>query len=532
MSTKPSHTPSISLYRHRTNTNICPDLKRKRYGPYPTTPIRYSSSSAETSSSSFTRPSATRLDISRTPNLTGRNGCSTYTETSTPKSYAPGLSGQKVIGSDFAQTENSFDSEEANKDPDDEAGDDSDLDCLDSDYEEERDIPDSQSHSPLTTSMTNSTIYHAGRDDIHNGISSKDREYPHDICTNSRPAPWEITILKIEERLSYLRARWKVDFTPSTNASWDKTRMARITSTPSLLVRDPRSAPSSFKAGDVGHQMLVVNEEDSKIGESLHHKFDLDTFEDNHQPNDAILDTQKMNIRMIHQHQNVEDGGISIFRPSSYRCDSNGPSPRPTPPAYTPLFVHAQLRPLRMYTKGLPSDLTHDLNYRGAHSTNIPLKADIILFHRERDDTKPSTPRSSQELQLFYRAFERGQKVLSSLWVEDSIKIGKLQDEGPYEIWLDESDIPKKRAAAIKADKKRTTQHDTMRSLFHRRIEPNEQETSAKKVDEQSDKSEVLDLGSELESDEEFDGIGGIRKVGEKDPVTLHQFKSRTSPRA
>ncbi|KAK6909209.1 hypothetical protein I203_103226 [Kwoniella mangroviensis CBS 8507] len=489
MSTKPSHTPSISLYRHRTNTNICPDLKRKRYGPYPTTPIRYSSSSAETSSSSFTRPSATRLDISRTPNLTGRNGCSTYTETSTPKSYAPG---QKVIGSDFAQTENSFDSEEANKDPDDEAGDDSDLDCLDSDYEEERDIPDSQ----------------------------------------SRPAPWEITILKIEERLSYLRARWKVDFTPSTNASWDKTRMARITSTPSLLVRDPRSAPSSFKAGDVGHQMLVVNEEDSKIGESLHHKFDLDTFEDNHQPNDAILDTQKMNIRMIHQHQNVEDGGISIFRPSSYRCDSNGPSPRPTPPAYTPLFVHAQLRPLRMYTKGLPSDLTHDLNYRGAHSTNIPLKADIILFHRERDDTKPSTPRSSQELQLFYRAFERGQKVLSSLWVEDSIKIGKLQDEGPYEIWLDESDIPKKRAAAIKADKKRTTQHDTMRSLFHRRIEPNEQETSAKKVDEQSDKSEVLDLGSELESDEEFDGIGGIRKVGEKDPVTLHQFKSRTSPRA
>ncbi|OCF61485.1 hypothetical protein L486_01133 [Kwoniella mangroviensis CBS 10435] len=531
MSTKPSHTPSISLYRHRTNTNNCPDLKRKRYGPYPTTPIRYSSSSAETSSSSFTRPSATRLDISRTPNLTGRNGCSTYTETSTPKSYAPGLyatgrhqqtpedidpieidddhglkqqqeqrkdqdhfgrSGQKVIGSDFAQTENSFDSEEVNKDPDDEAGDDSDLDCLDSDYEEERDIPDSQSHSPLTTSMTNSTIYHAGRDDIHNGISSKDREYPHDICTNSRPAPWEITILKIEERLSYLRARWKVDFTPSTNASWDKTRMARITSTPSLLVRDPRSAPSSFKAGDVGHQMLVVNEEDSKIGESLHHKFDLDTFEDNHQPNDAILDTQKMNIRMIHQHQNVEDGGISIF------------------------------------------DLPHIGVTQMDHPpvTNVPLKADIILFHRERDDTKSSTPRSSQELQLFYRAFERGQKVLSSLWVEDSIKIGKFQDEGPYEIWLDESDIPKKRAAAIKADKKRTTQHDTMRSLFHRRIEPNEQETSAKKVDEQSDKSEVLDLGSELESDEEFDGIGGIRKVGEKDPVTLHQFKSRTSPRA
>ncbi|OCF77505.1 hypothetical protein I204_01493 [Kwoniella mangroviensis CBS 8886] len=491
MSTKSSHTPSISLYRHRTNTNNCPDLKRKRYGPYPTTPIRYSSSSAETSSSSFTRPSATRLDISRTPNLTGRNGCSTYTETSTPKSYAPGLyatgrhqqtpedidpieidddhglkqqqeqrkdqdhfgrSGQKVIGSDFAQTENSFDSEEVNKDPDDEAGDDSDLDCLDSDYEEERDIPDSQ----------------------------------------SRPAPWEITILKIEERLSYLRARWKVDFTPSTNASWDKTRMARITSTPSLLVRDPRSAPSSFKAGDVGHQMLVVNEEDSKIGESLHHKFDLDTFEDNHQPNDAILDTQKMNIRMIHQHQNVEDGGISIF------------------------------------------DLPHIGVTQMDHTpvTNVPLKADIILFHRERDDTKPSTPRSSQEVQLFYRAFERGQKVLSSLWVEDSIKIGKLQDEGPYEIWLDESDIPKKRAAAIKADKKRTTQHDTMRSLFHRRIEPNKQETSAKKVDEQSDKSEVLDLGSELESDEEFDGIGGIRKVGEKDPVTLHQFKSRSSPRA
>ncbi|WWD03847.1 hypothetical protein V865_001903 [Kwoniella europaea PYCC6329] len=569
LSTNPSHTPSISLYRHRTYANNCPDLKRKRYGPYPTTPIRYSSSSAETSSSSFTRPSATRLDISRTLNPAGRNGCSTYPKTSTLKSYVPGLHptgrhqrtlddidsieinndqnrkqqqeqrknqdqdrdyfgrlGQKGVGSDFAQTQNSFD-QEGNKDP----GDDSDLDCLHSDYEEERNIPDSQSHSSLTMSITTSTIYHPGRDDIHDGISSSDPDFSPEIDRNTPPTSWEITISKIEEKLSYLRARWKVDLTPSTSASWDKTSMAKNTSTPSLLVRDSHFARSSFKAGGAGQQNQVAYGEDTEMGESLHNEFNLTTPKDNDHPDDSQSDTQKMNIRRMRQHRNIEDGRTLVIRPSSYRCDSTPFSPCPTPSSFIPLFLSTPYRPRRMYTKGLPSDLINDLNYWGGHSTNSPLEADIILFHRERDDPTPSTPKNSQELQLFCQAFERGQKVLSSLWVDDSIKIGKLQDEGRYEIWLNESDIPKKRAAAIKANEKRTMQHMTMHSLFHQGNRPRgKDQKDQTMIPQQDGKSEVLDLGSELESDEEFDGIGGVRKIGEKGLVTLHQFKFRSKP--
>ncbi|WVQ66789.1 uncharacterized protein L199_004980 [Kwoniella botswanensis] len=581
LSTNSSHTPSISLYRHRMYANNCPDLKRKRYGPYATTPVRYSSSSAATSSSSFTRPSATRLDISRTPSPAGRNGCSKFLKTSTPKSYPStpksypcdlhptgrhqrtgddidpieinndrngkqqqeqrkdqdhiGSLGQKGVGSDFAQTQDSFDSEEGKNDPGDEAGDDSDLDCLDSDYEEERNIPDSQSHSPLTMSMTTSTICQPGRDDIHNGISSSDLEFTPEIDGSTPPAPWEITIPKIEERLSYLRARWKVDLTPSTNASWDKTSMAENTSTPSLLARNSHFAPSSFKAGGVNQQNQVVYGEDTNIGESLHNELDSNTPKDNHQTDDSQSDTEKIKIRMI-RHEEVEDGGISSIRSSSNRRDSTPSSPCLTPPNYTPLFVNYQCWPpipLQMHTKGLPSDLIHELIHWGGHSTNIPLKADIILFHREGDDIKPSTPRNSQELQLFCQAFERGQKVLSSLWVDDSIKIGKLQDWGPYEIWLNESDIPKKRAAAIKANEKRTMQHMAMHSLFHQGNRPRgKDQKDQTMIPHQDEKSEVLDLGSELESDEEFDGIGGVRKIGEKGLVTLHQLKFRSKPRS
>ncbi|WWC95075.1 hypothetical protein V866_001927 [Kwoniella sp. B9012] len=528
-STNPSHTPSISLYRHRTYANNCPDLKRKRYGPYPTTPIRYSSSSAATSSSSFTRLSATRLDISRTPDPAGRNGCSTSPGTSTPEhTHAQqqqgkdqdqdhiGRLGQKGVESDFAQTQDSFDSEEGNKDPGD-----------DSDFEEERNIPDIQSHSPPTMSMTTSMIYHPVRDEIHNRISSNEREYTPDIDRNTHPASWEITIPKIEERLSYLRARWKVDLTPSTSASGDKTRMAKITSTPSLLVRNSHFAPSSFIAGGVNQQNQVVYGENTEMGEFVHNEFDLNTPKDNHQPDDTKSDIQNMTIR----HEEVGDGGISAIRPSSYRRDSTCPSPCPTQPSHTRLFLNYQCWPpvpLQMYTKDLPSDLIHELIHWGGHSTNIPLKADIILFHRERDDTKPSTPRNSQELQLFYQAFERGQKVLSSLWVADSIKIGKLQDEGPYEIWLNESDIPKRRAATIKANEKRTMQHRAMQSLFHQGDRPRgKDQKDQTMIPHQDEKSEVLDMGSELESDEEFDGIGGVRKIGEKGLAILHQFKFR-----
>ncbi|WWC64890.1 uncharacterized protein I303_107504 [Kwoniella dejecticola CBS 10117] len=201
------------------------------------------------------------------------------------------------------------------------------------------------------------------------------------------------------------------------------------------------------------------------------------------------------------------------------------------------LFSDATIsRPIRIYAEGCDFDLLSAITTNGGQSIKDAAKADVILFHRP-EGRHDLTPQNTHETVILREAFMRDQKVLSSRWVDDCVRHGRLLTDESYAIWLSEAAIHTRREAAVRADRKRQSETSIIASQMnthdghiqgggHISVSKRRRtkRSGTPKVNVQGYGEEdgeghdeplpwVLGLGSELGDDEEFDGDGGIRKI-------------------
>ncbi|WWC72298.1 uncharacterized protein I206_106260 [Kwoniella pini CBS 10737] len=167
------------------------------------------------------------------------------------------------------------------------------------------------------------------------------------------------------------------------------------------------------------------------------------------------------------------------------------------------------MEPLRLFAHRCNQSLPEDIEAWGGVLESQVEKAHILLLPRTSNSKSDLIPKNGKEVQIIQQAFMRDQRVLASSWVDHCIEQEQLLPVDEYCIWLSEMTIYKRRPAAIRADERR---HELERdsSIFIPREQEQEHDDWLK---EEGAKPWVLELGSELGSEEEFDGNGEIRKI-------------------
>ncbi|WVW86471.1 hypothetical protein I302_108519 [Kwoniella bestiolae CBS 10118] len=389
---------------------------------------------------------------------------------------------------------------------------DRDLDCLDSDYEDESDDSELYVRAKGNNhSLTPELIFQRDRNTSEVLIPSVGSASP-EIQTPR----WQTTLPRVQEQLASIRSYWNEQ---SQNIPFGNENSGR-----KMVDQD----------GDFAMELFSNTEYHETMPRDGCYS-DLTTVVD--QPMLGMVDAANVmrpelrvkagQTRSVRVSNGINDPVQAVSSSASSSNSSHRPTafPRDTARIFVDMVI---------YVNTQEPDLVGLIESHGGHCTTDPSHADIILFHRDRS-LKDLSPRTSAEFKLFRQAFERGQRVLSSLWVEDSIKDGCLPDDGPYSIWLSEGDLPKQRRAAILAEERRKPYRSwpsfynryrrEITALVHiagrdREREDDSPNTIGHEAVEES--SQVLELGSELGSDEEYDGEGGIRKIGERYEVQLH----------